>query len=902
MKVTTALPWFSALATLLWTAWAGAEPPAAAADAGSGAPASGAPESPKKPQIKMPEIEHFESAPYPAAAQAQGIAADVVLRLTIDAEGNVSAADVVQPAGNGFDEAAQAAALKFRFSPAERDGKAVPVQILYKYAFTLKEVKAATPEAAPTVGNLGGRIFIAATDVPLAGAKLMVTGPNQQSFESLTDAQGKWELVGLAPGSYSVQVSASGFQGLISKEDVRLGEATEITLRLVPEGEGLEVTVVGERPPREVTRRTLARREISRIPGTNGDALRSIQSLPGVARPPGLAGLLIVRGSAPQDTLTFIDGTEVPLIYHFGGLSSVIPTELLEKIDFYPGNFSARYGLASGGIVDVAIARPDTVCKDKKGAPIEGARCYHGLAQGDLIDTRFLLEGPVANSKTWSFAAAGRRSWVDVWLKPVLEQAGASVTSAPVYKDYQLVLHDQIDADTSWRLQAYGSQDELKLIIKDPSTQDPGFGGSLTLSTGFYEIQSIYKDQLTRNVRLESMFAVGGQNIGFSLGTFLFNLKVNPITLRNEFGFQLNPGMTLNVGMDFALLPFEVTVRSPPPPNPGEADPGPFATRPSLETHQKTTGFRPGWYTEFEWQTTKKLRVVPSVRFDYARDSGQTDVSPRLNARYELTGKTNADGSPGHQTILKGGVGVFHQPPQFQETDPVFGTPGIESNRSIHYAVGLERELWDHVDLSIEAFYKDKQNLVSRAPGNNGTFRYDNEGRGHAMGIETLFKYRADSRFFGWVAYTLSRSVLRDRPDQRERLFEYDQTHNLTMLGSYQLGRGWEFGSRFRVISGNLATPVVPEGLPALYAADAGSYAPLQADLYSRRLPLFHQLDIRVDKRWRFDLWTLSTYLDIQNVYNNQAVEALVYNYNFSQESFQTGLPLIPSLGLRGEF
>ena len=116
----------------------------------------------------------------------------------------------------------------------------------------------------------------------------------------------------------------------------------------------------GERPPREVTRRTLERREINRIPGTSGDALRSIQNLPGVARPPGLAGLLIVRGSAPQDTAIFVDGTEVPLIYHFGGLSSVIPTELLDRIDFYPGNFSARYGRVMGGIVDVGLRSPDT--------------------------------------------------------------------------------------------------------------------------------------------------------------------------------------------------------------------------------------------------------------------------------------------------------------------------------------------------------------------------------------------------------------------------------------------------------------------------------------------------------------------------------------------------------------
>ena len=90
--------------------------------------------------------------------------------------------------------------------------------------------------------------------------------------------------------------------------------------------------------------------------------------------------------------------------------------------------------------------------------------------------------------------------------------------------------------------------------------------------------------------------------------------------------------------------------------------------------------------------------------------------------------------------------------------------------------------------------------------------------------------------------------------------------------------------------------------LPALYAADAGAYAPLQGKLASERLPLFHQLDVRLDKRWQYQDWRLSLYLDIQNVYNHQAVEATVYSYNYSDRTYQTGVPIIPSIGVRGEF
>ncbi len=83
------------------------------------------------------------------------------------------------------------------------------------------------------------------------------------------------------------------------------------------------------------------------------------QNLPASRVRPVSAGLLIVRGSAPQDTQVFVDGTAIPLVYHFGGLSSVVPTEMLDRIDFlYPGNFSAQYGRATGGIIDVGVRDP----------------------------------------------------------------------------------------------------------------------------------------------------------------------------------------------------------------------------------------------------------------------------------------------------------------------------------------------------------------------------------------------------------------------------------------------------------------------------------------------------------------------------------------------------------------
>jgi hypothetical protein len=351
-----------------------------------------------------------------------------------------------------------------------------------------------------------------------------------------------------------------------------------------------------------------------------------------------------------------------------------------------------------------------------------------------------------------------------------------------------------------------------------------------------------------------------------------------------------------------------VIVRAPQPPREGEPDPGPFATRPVVEVDQSSTAFRPAWYLEGEWTPVKRARIVPGFRVDYARDTGNADFSPRINARYDLVPSNDSPedealGRRNLRTTVKGGVGLFQQPPQFQETSEVFGTPGLDSNRSVHYSLGVEQELSRHVEVSVEGFYKDMTRLVSRSANANGAFTYGNDGEGYVVGMETLLKYKPDKRFFGWIAYTLSRSVRKNAPDEPEYLFQFDQTHNLIMLGSYRLGRGWEFGARFRLVSGPLNTPgLKPPNLTSLYAADAGAYTQLTGEPNSERLPLFHQLDVRVDKAWQFESWKLSTYLDIINVYNNQAVEGVVYNYDFTQRNYQTGLPIIPSLGLRGEF
>ena len=878
------------------------------------APPAGAP---TQPRIVPPRLVVYADPRYPVEAAYSGKSGVLQLRLTVSELGVVSVAEVVSSAALGpeFEREALAAAAALRFEPATVDGVARAVKVGFSFDFVAPEsaivveqtAPVESPEPAPATpvappGQLTGRVLAAGPDAAMPGILVRVTDAAGVVRGVTTDQEGRFRVPDLPPGHYIVGVRAAGFPPLEFREEVASDHATEVTYRLSAISDELEVTVEGERPPREMTRRRLERREISRIPGTSGDALRSLQSLPGVARPPGLAGLLIVRGSAPADTETFVDGSDVPLIYHFGGLTSVVPTDMLERIDFYPGNFSVRYGRLQGGVVDVGLRSPRTECFDKKGALNGKDKCFHGMGQIDFIDTRLMLEGPIAGD--WKFAIAGRRSWIDMFLRPALEASGSTVTNAPVYYDYQMVVERDRGPDDRMSFRFYGSDDRFETIITNPAASDPGFGGNLRFGTAFTRFQGLYQKRLSERVDLDAMLSVGTQSIDFGLGgNIKFLLNSLPITLRSEFGFDLHKTARLNVGLDFRAAPFDLYVRAPPPGRTGEAAPGPLATQVPLEQQASGTTFRPGWYADLEWQPLERLRLVPGVRVDGAADTSGVVVSPRVNVRYTLIQRGQFGPSDPRETVLKAGAGRFSQPPAFQETDEVFGTPGLAANDAYHYSLGVEQRLTSNVRLSVEGFYKKFENSVSRGPNAQGTFTYNNEGSGRVVGLETLLKYDPDERFFGWIAYTLSESIRQNCPTCPAYLFQYDQTHNLVILGSYRLGRGWEIGARFRIVSGPLTTPIAqPPALASIFSGDAGSYVPVEGDPYSVRLPLFHQADVRIDKHWVFGNFRLTTYLDVQNVYNHMAVEDYVYNFDFSQVAYQTGLPILPSLGTRGEF
>jgi TonB family protein len=830
-------------------------------------------QSPVKPAVTPPRVRVNSAAEYPPQALRDGVTSEVtvVLVLNVNADGTVADATPETPQGHGFDEAAILAAKKLVFEPARRGDQPVAARIRFPYVFP------------PPRALLSGRVSEqgSATDAPIAGARVTLRGADGRARTVTTRADGTWQVTDLPAGAVSLTVEAPGYEPGTLAEEVRAGEETKLVVRLTSTSAAakgatgdaadapLEILVESERPPREVTRRTLTREEMMTMPGSLGDALRSLQDLPGVARPPPFSGLLIVRGSAPEDTNIFVDGVSVPLVYHFGGLSSVIPTELLEKIDFFPANYSTMYGRGLGGMVDVGIRDPK---QDGR---------LHGFAQLDLIQLQLLLEGPIANTG-WNFAVAGRRSWFDVWLGPALEETGASVTAAPRYYDYQVMAHRKIGADSSFRLLFFGSDDRLEILNQTPQQSTPQFGGQIGFKTTFWRLHARYAAQLADDTELRLTAGFGEDSFDFGVGENYFTLLLRPITVRTELSHSLMPSVKANVGLDIVHTPYEFTTRFPRIPRPGEPGGGPGDL--PVESRGSGAYSTPAAYAELEVTPWRGGRIVPGLRADYSSDSETWDISPRVNVRQDLR-------SDFPRTTLKGAVGLFHQPPHPFYSDPVFGNPDVASSQAIHYDVGFEQEFTRQLELSTDVFYKDMDDLYFYGTGNTG------EGR--AYGVEWLFKYKPDDRFYGWVAYTLSRSEIREFPSYPLHLSQWDQTHIFTALGSYTLGRGWRIGAKVRYVTGTLYTPLSP----GAYDATTGSMlsAPTFPP-YGRRLPDFNQIDARVEKAWTFSAWKLTAYLDVLNVINRQNAEGVTYNYNYTQSKNVNGLPILPSIGVRGEF
>jgi TonB family protein len=862
------------------------------------------PDNPAAPRArvvtKAPALLQAVAPEYPPAALAAGKTAEVKVRIHIDAAGAVARVDVLEPVGDGFDEAAVAAALQYVFEPAEIDGAPAAIAVETTIHFVIQrapepdpppppQAPGAQPRAGPAhhAGAMAAPITIAGEVVERGTRRRLggvIVSLAELGLDAVTAEDGTFFFHGVPPGTYQVLAVDAKYDRLARKVTVAPREAVEVRLWMRPRGGNPYETVVeGEREVLEVTRRTLQRQQLQNVPGTFGDPLRVLQTLPGVQRTPFGLGLILVRGSNPDDTGIFVDGHEVPSLFHFLGGPSIFNVEMLESIDLYPGGFPARFGRKHGGAVALELRPTKT----------DGV---HGSAKVDFLDSGGYLRAPLAEGL--SIAVAGRRSYVDAFLGLVLPDPGpgAQRIVTPVYYDYSGRLDYDLKDRGRLSLFAIGSSDTLRVIDQDPDAQ---VSTDLSTAVKFIRVIGSYVRPLGGDLKLTISPAWGRDGLTFAgaqaeaAGPFTSISVINhSLSYRARIHGRASPRVALDTGLDLlsrvtrydALVPVDENLIS-----------SQGVDIPPDQIFRGTSALGLGAYADVGIDLTARLKLIPSLRLDTHLIEGQDlySIDPRVVVRHEHR--------PGH--TVKAFLGEFSQPPQPEAVDSRFGNPRVGLEHATHVGVGYEWKpdrLWS---IDGEVYYARRRDVVvftdDLAANDDGTFsavNFRNGGRRSSYGAELMIRRAISARGYGWLSYTLSKSRQRTRATSEWNPTAFDQPHVMNAVASYKLGRGWEVGARFQLAAGRPETPVIG----ATYNADTGSYEAVRGPLRSRRVSTFRQIDVRAEKQWLYERWSLALYLDVINATNFKNVEATEYDYRYRESAPVTSFPILPTLGLRG--
>lgn len=835
-------------------------------------PAFGAePEPPAEAPIVPPKLLKVDPIKKGVGAR-RGLVHKVVIELVIGVDGKTSELKVIAGPGDAWNKAVIEAFSKAQFKPATRGGQPIPTRI--RIPVTVGEPPAymargrRIPEPIPVVKKaVTGIIKERGTRKPLPGVTIVI---DKTDKTVVTDKDGKFLIEGLPKGKYRLVIPGADYEPYI--QNIKVPQL-DMAISLMPAGDVRYRTVIKARTA-DAARVVIPVAQAREVPGSNGDPVKVIESLPGVARPASAgpaAGQIIVRGSAPEDTLFYIDGMPLFQLYHFGNIYSVVQDEWIRDIDFRPGAFSTEYGNATGGMINVSLA-------DIKDDGI------HGHVDINVYHAAFMLTAPV--SEDWTIGAAFRRSYFDVILGAVLPEDGPfAFTAAPAYYDYQVRADYRPSELEVFRLLIFGSDDLLSVALDGPTDSNPTADG-FRFKRQFHQIQATYTVQLEDDLSMFAGLSTGWQ--GFNLGIGggrSFDLAFCPLVLRTDMEWRPRKDFKLRGGFRGYFQRFRVEADLPPPTKEGEIG---GQNEDDIAALEEDFTLQLSLWAEASWSPIEEIQVVAGFRFSgwtlYYQEWG---LDPRLTVHFDVTDTTR----------ISVAGGLNHQIPQPDEYSITFGNPNLTAERSAYANLSVSQRVGDFLRIELQAYYKALDNLISPTPFGSDT-PYDNAGTGYVVGGELLVQL-SSKWVDGWISYSLSRSRRTDRPGAPERPFSVDQTHVLALVLGVNLPDDWRIGARFRYSTGNPFTPLKA----AYYDSSDDVYVPAPAGAtLSGRIDDFFQLDLRIDKKFTFDDWALNLYLEITNATNRANTEQAGYSFDYSTRSDIVGLPIVPGLGIRAQF
>ena len=612
-------------------------------------------------------------------------------------------------------------------------------------------------------------------------------------------------------------------------------------------------------------------------PGSAGDPVRTLQSLPGLTFTNDEEALPAVRGSRPDDNYFQADFAPVNYLFHLGGAISVFNADLVKTFNVYQSAYGPEFSGVTGGVFDVELRDP----KDDR---------FRSTLDISLLQAGVLVEGPTTENQ--SFYLAGRISYLDLFLADQIpeEDDGVKIAQFPKYSDYQGKYVWKPSEANRVTFQFNGAADTAQIDVAEDSSEietDPIVAGTTFFDTRFHEQALVWDTNVSDN--LEAKILLSHSNSveeGKFGGVGSIDVVTDGFFLKSQVDYAMNSNHDFIIGAQIERAEVDLDLALSIPPC-GELDVDCILTGSERLTSKKKfnyTGVRA--YLKDNWYITDRLTLYPGLAFQAEDILDKQFIEPRLALEYALS----------DATTLSAGLGQYQQAPDYLESDRVFGNPDLEYINALHAQVGVQRFFEDGWEIKSELYYKSLDNLVT----SDDTVNYTNEGEGYSYGLDTLIRKDLSQKLSGWASLSLSKSRRKDKRTGETFVFDYDQPINVSLVGQYKLNNKWSFGTKLWVHSGAPDTPVIGStedpDIP-------GFYRPQYGKLNSSRFPAYKRLDIRIDRTFkRKKDNTMSAYLDFLNVLNTENAAGYDYNADYTEKKIAPQLTGIFSIGFKATF
>lgn len=716
--------------------------------------------------------------------------------------------------------------------------------------------------------QIKGVVIDKSTRQPLEFVNVLVVG---LGIGASTDANGNFLITQVPPGIYRLQASFLGYKTELTPE-YRVNHVTPyVQIELEEENASLNEVVVAASPFQKVPEspvslRVIGLQEIEKAPGANRDISKVVQNYPGVAFSPiGYRNDLIVRGGGPSENRFYLDGVEIPNINHFstqgasGGPVGLIDADLIRSVKFYSGAFPADKGNALSSVLDFSLRDGDMERNSLKATL--------GASEVSLSSN-----GHIGN-KT-SYLVSVRQSYLQALFKIL------GLPFLPAYTDASFKIKTRFDSHNELTLLGLGGIDRMKLNLgiegEDAEymlsylpeiNQETYTVGGVYRHYSQRHVQSIVLSQSylnNRNVKYRDNDESSEENLTLRLGSIEQETKLRMENTSSWSVWKVKAGFDLNYSRYKSNEYRKVFAN---------------ALR-EYDYHTDLSLWRWGMFASVDYAAPdKSFTASMGVRTDGNNYSDKMkelwrQLSPRLSVSYQLI----------EGLTLSGHVGLYYQLPSYTALG-FKGEEGEYVNRHLDYisvsqeSLGLSWTPNENMELSAEGFYKlyghmpfslsDQIPLYCKGNdyGTIGNEALSSEAKGRSYGVELMFKWLLTQKLNLSSSLTIFKSEFKDGEQGSYVPSAWDNRFTLNMSGTYNFPKHWSLGAKVSCIGGSPYTPYDVEKSSLVEAWNVQGRAYYDYSRYNQeRLPVFGQLDVRVDKTFYLKKCMLGFYLDIQNI------------------------------------